>query len=149
MAEALLTRLAFPRREVSRVAALVRNHMFSYERRWSGTAVRRFIRRVGRDLVDDLIDLRAADNVGSGLPVGAGDLDELRRRVHAELEAGAPLSVRELAVDGDDLMAALAIPPGPLIGELLEHLLAEAIADPEINTRDRLLDVARDQIAGR
>jgi len=57
--------------------------------------VRRFIRRVGRDLVGDLINLRAADNVGSGLPANAGHLDELRRRVAAELAAGAPLSLRE------------------------------------------------------
>jgi tRNA nucleotidyltransferase (CCA-adding enzyme) len=146
MAGELLTRLAFPRRDVARVATLVRNHMFSYEPRWSSAAVRRFIRRVGRDLVDDLIDLRVADNIGSGLQAGAGHVDELRTRVHAELDAGAPLSLHDLAVNGDDLVASLGVRPGPLIGQLLERLLAEVIADPGANTRDELLGFASEWV---
>ena len=60
LAEALLAQARLPAaRDRARVVELVRHHMFSYEPRWSGAAVRRFIRRVGRDLVDDLIDLRA------------------------------------------------------------------------------------------
>jgi len=143
MAEALLTRLAYPRHEVARVSALIANHMFSYEPRWSGAAVRRFIRRVGRDFVDDLINLRRADNIGSGLPPEAGHLDELASRVKAELDARSPLSLRELAVDGDDLINGLGLKPGPAVGELLERLLGSVIADPARNTRERLLAEAR------
>ncbi len=143
-AEAFLGRLVFPRRETARVVELVRNHMFSYEPRWSGAAVRRFIRRVGRDLVDDLIDLRAADNLGSGLPANAGHLDELRKRVHAELESGAPLTLADLAVNGRDLVAELGLEQGPLIGDVLEQLLGDVISDPGANTRTELLDRARE-----
>lgn len=143
LAEQLLARLAFPRREVERVVALVRQHMFSYEPRWSGAAVRRFIRRVGRELVDDLLNLRAADNVGSGLAPDAGHLDELRRRIRAELAAGVPLSLRDLAIDGDDLLTELGLRPGPQIGELLERLLGAALVDPSLNTRTALLGQAR------
>ncbi len=143
LAEQLLARLGFARREVERVVALVRQHMFSYEPRWSGAAVRRFIRRVGRELVDDLLNLRAADNVGSGLEPDAGHLDELRRRIHAELDAGVPLSLRELAVGGDDLVAELGLRPGPQIGELLERLLGATLVDPSLNRRDVLLKQAR------
>ena len=149
LAELLLTRLAFPRRDVERVVALVRGHMFSYERRWSGAAVRRFIRRVGRDLVDELITLRAADNVGSGLAPDAGHLDELRNRVAAELAAGAPLSLREMAVHGDDLISELGVAPGPIVGKLLEHLLRGVIADPSRNQRTALLAEARAWLVGR
>ena len=88
--------------------------MFSYEPRWSDAAVRRFIRRVGRDLVDDLLDLRAADNLGSGLPADAGHLDELRERVTTELERGVPLTLADLAVDGDDLVDELGLEQGPV-----------------------------------
>ncbi|MEP7158779.1 MAG: HD domain-containing protein, partial [Chloroflexota bacterium] len=147
LAEALLPRLAFPRREAEAVAELVRHHMFSYEPKWSGAAVRRFIRRVGRDLVDDLLDLRAADNTGSGLPANAGHLDEMRKRVAAELAAGAPLSLRELAVHGDDLTAELAIAPGPVVGKVLEHLLGWVLDDPARNERKTLLDEARAELA--
>ena len=146
LVELLLARLAFPRRDVEAVADLVRYHMFSYEPRWSGAAVRRFIKRVGRDLVSDQLNLRAADNVGSGLPANAGHLDELRQRVAAELAAGAPLTLSELAVRGDDLTAALDIAPGPVVGELLDHLLQWVLDDPTRNARAALIDEARTQL---
>ncbi|MEO6349705.1 MAG: HD domain-containing protein [Candidatus Limnocylindrales bacterium] len=143
MAETMLTRFAYPRHEVEHVSDLIRHHMFSYEPRWSGAAVRRFIRRVGRDLVHDLVKLRRADNLGSGLPDNAGHLDELARRVDAELAAGAPLTLRELAVNGNDLISGLGIPPGRQVGQLLERLLGSVIADPSRNTRERLLAEAK------
>jgi tRNA nucleotidyltransferase/poly(A) polymerase len=147
LAEGLLTRLAFPRREVEAVADLVRFHMFSYESRWSSAAVRRFIKRVGRDLVSDQLNLRAADNIGSGLPAGAGKLEELRSRIAAELAAGAPLTLRELAVHGDDLTAALDLAPGPVVGELLDHLLQWVLDDPSRNARTMLIDESRAELA--
>lgn len=143
LAQLMLARLAFPRRDVEAVADLVRFHMFSYEPRWSGAAVRRFIRRVGRHLVSELFDLRAADNLGSGLPADAGHLDELRARVAAELAAGAPLTLRELGVRGDDLTAALELAPGPLVGDLLDHLLQWVLDDPARNEPDALIAQAR------
>jgi tRNA nucleotidyltransferase/poly(A) polymerase len=146
MAEAMLARLAFPRREVEAVADLVCFHMFRYEPRWSGAAVRRFIKRVGRDHVSDLLNLRAADNIGSGLPANAGLLDELRKRVAAELSAGAPLTLRELAVRGDDLTATLQLKPGPAVGQLLDHLLQWVLDDPARNSRNALIAEARTEL---
>ena len=143
LAEALLTRLAFPRREVERVARLIAEHMFSYERRWTSAAVRRFIHRVGPDMVDELLELREADNLGSGLPASAGYVDELRRRVHDELATHPPLDLHDLAISGDDLIAELAIRPGPLVGKLLDRLLSSVIADPARNRRELLLEDAR------
>ena len=144
LAEALLTRLAYPRRMIEDVALLIANHMFSYEHRWSGAAVRRFIRRVGREHVQPLLQLRRADNVGSGLPANAGHVDELESRINAELKQNAPLTLRELAVDGNDLVAELGIAPSPQVGDLLERLLGEVIADPSRNTREALLAQARE-----
>ena len=144
MTAALLARLAFGRRDTEPVVGLVRNHMFSYETRWSSAAVRRFIRRVGRSQVDDLLNLRAADNVGSGLPRDAGRLDELRSRIDAELASGAPLALGDLAVNGDDLVAELGLTQGPEIGALLDSLLGAVLADPSQNTRGSLLELARE-----
>ena len=77
----------------SAIVHLVRNHMFSYESNWSDAAVRRFIAKMTLDgaapeALDELFELRAADNVGSGLPADAGGLDELRARVAAALLEG-------------------------------------------------------------
>ena len=81
--------------------------MFSYEPSWSDAAVRRFIGKmaaIGDGALDELLDLREADNVGSGLPAGAGRLDELRARVARELAAELVLDRGGLAIDGTDLI---------------------------------------------
>jgi tRNA nucleotidyltransferase (CCA-adding enzyme) len=72
VAKAFLERVHYPRAVIQRVVALVRQHMFAYETSWSDAAVRRFIGKVGRDMLDELFELRMADNAGSGLPPDAG-----------------------------------------------------------------------------
>ena len=144
LAAAWLEGLRAPRAEIERIAHLVRLHMFAYEPGWSDAAVRRFIRRVGPTALDDLLALRVADNVGSGLPAGYGGLDELGRRCWDALRDRAALRRGDLAVDGADLVQALGIPPGPVIGRLLEMLLDRVIGDPVLNHRARLLELARE-----
>ena len=82
-----LATIAYPARDAEHVARLIEEHMFEYAPRWSDAAVRRFIRRVGVDQVDDLLALRELDNIGSGLAPAAGHLDELRRRIVEQRDA--------------------------------------------------------------
>ena len=81
--------------------------------------------------------------MGSGRPRDGGGLAEVRARVAAQLEAGVVLTTSDLVIDGDDLMAELGLRPSPQVGAILRDLLARAIADPSINTRERLLAAAR------
>ena len=143
LADALLRRLRAPSAEISRVARLVRQHMFAYGPEWTAAAVRRFVRRVGVDLLGDLFALRAADDTASGFVSPAeGGLAELQRRAFAAV-ADDPLDARQLAVDGHILVAELGIPPGPEVGRLLSALLEAVIDDPSLNTRERLVGLAR------
>lgn len=146
-ADALLERLRWPRHERDRVGHLIRHHMFGYQSSWSDAAVRRFIAKVGAAYLDDLFLLREADNIGSGAASHDPGLAEFRGRVEAQLARGVVLGLRDLAIDGDVLMAELGIEPSPRLGALLRDLLERAIADPSINTRPRLLAVARSIIA--
>jgi tRNA nucleotidyltransferase (CCA-adding enzyme) len=148
LAGALLDRLRLPRGITDRVVHLVRNHMFTYDPSWGDSGVRRFIQRVGPAALDELFDLRAADNVGSGVPANAHGLDELRDRVRAQLEASVPLDLRQLAIDGDDLMTELSIPAGPALGRLLDGLLERVVTDPGLNDRATLLRLAGSILAG-
>jgi hypothetical protein len=147
IAAGLLDRLHYPRSANERVVHLVRNHMFTYEPDWGDAGVRRFIQRVGVDLIDDLFTLRAADNVGSGLDPAAHDLAGLRTRVAAELAASVVLDRSRLAVHGDDLMAELGLPAGPRLGRILDALLELVIADPKRNDRATLLLLAASMLA--
>ena len=130
-----LDRLRSPRAVRDRVVHLVHHHMFSYEPTWSDAAVRRFILKVGHDAITELFELREADNIGSGLPAGAGELDDLRTRVREQIEAEAVLDLRGLAIDGSDLMSELGMAPGPSLGRILDALLERVIADPALNDR--------------
>ena len=145
MAEAFLARLHFPRSIIAPVGHLVRNHMFNYEATWSDAAVRRFITRIGPHALDELLELREADNVGSGLPSDAG-LAELRRRVAQQLEAHVALSLRDLAINGDDMMRELGLAPGPEVGRILESLLDQVLADSALNDRPTLLLLAQSSL---
>jgi len=143
LASVLMHRLRFAQSQVERVTDLVGEHMFAYSPEWTDAAVRRFIRRVGAGRLDDLFALRRADNAASGVaePAGAG-VPQLMARVQREL-GGAPLEQRQLAIDGNELMAALDLPPGPDVGRLLAALLEAVLDEPARNRPDELLALAR------
>ncbi len=147
LAEAWLIDLHAPRFLTGDTVNLVRHHMFVYEPGWTDAAVRRFIRRCGASAVDDLLDLRAADNVGSGLARDVDALESLRARCHEQLEARVALDLSGLAIGGDDLMTTLEMPAGPALGALLDRLLEIVVADPMLNDRSRLLTLARELVA--
>ena len=147
LARKLLDLLHLPRAVTDRVVHLVRNHMFTYEPAWGDAGVRRFIQRVGSDAIDELFELREADNAGSGVPREAHGLDELKARVAAELEASVVLDLSRLAVNGDDLMTELGLPQGPHLGKMLDELLEMVIAEPKRNDRATLLLLAESMLA--
>src|SRR5450756_2452688 len=94
-----------------------------------------------------LLDLRAADNVGSGLWPDVDGLESLRSRCREQLDARVALDLAGLAINGDDLMKALEIQAGPALGQLLDRLLEMVVVDPMLNDRSRLLTLARDLVA--
>jgi tRNA nucleotidyltransferase (CCA-adding enzyme) len=149
MSDAILRRLKFSNRDRERIVAMVGNHMFWYTPEWSDATVRRFLRRVGKEGVSDLFALRKGDVVGRGRGEDPEDeLGGLRRRIEAVLEEEQALSVSDLAVTGQDVMAALGTSPGPIVGEVLRALLERVIEDPSQNQREGLLSVIP-QVADR
>lgn len=140
LAETAMTRLRFSRGTIAKVAHLVRHHMFDYRPEWTAAAVRRFVRNVGPDAIADLFDLRIADNIGNGLKTGFPHyLEELRGRVEEILAAREALTLRELEIDGGDVMRELQLPPGPQVGRILAQLLEEVLENPARNRREWLL----------
>ena len=143
MARDFLSGLHAPRTLQERVAHLIANHMFSYQANWTDAAVRRFIRKVGPGSIDDLLALRAADNEGSGFARDAGFLPELDRRIRDELASHVVLGRNQLAIDGNDLRSELGLAPGRALGRILDDLTESVIAEPALNDRAILLELAR------
>ena len=151
MAESICGRLKLSNDERARVVELVRHHLFHYEADWSDAAVRRWMRRVGVERIDDLCVLNEADARAKGRDCtnDLAAIAALKDHVARVVAAGAALTTRDLAVDGRDLMRELGLPPGRLIGELLGALLEDVVSDPAANEKERLIALARDHIARR
>lgn len=130
-------RLRLSTHDIQRVFTLVRWHMFHYQPHMTDAAIRRFIRRVGVENMDDMIALRTGDRLGSGSAPTSWRLEEMKERIHAQLHQ--PMQLRDMVVDGNDVMTVLGIPPGPRIREVLEELFAYVLDDPGNNTREFLL----------
>jgi tRNA nucleotidyltransferase (CCA-adding enzyme) len=148
--EPVLARMRFSNDDKQRIVRLVRHHLICYDD-WSDTAVRRWMRRVGPDLLEDLYTLNEADVRGKGRDCSR-DLETLallKAHVEKVVAAGAALSTRDLAVNGRDLMQELALAPGPILGELLDALLEEVVGDPTLNEREPLLARARAYLDAR
>jgi putative nucleotidyltransferase with HDIG domain len=140
LADRLLQRLRFPNQQREEIVHLVREHMFDFRPEWSDAALRRWMRKVGVDAIADLFDLRIADVIGNGLRTGfPTQLERMRERIERLMEQDHALHVRDLAVDGADVMRILGLGPGPRVGEELEALLEEVLEDPDRNQRERLI----------
>jgi poly(A) polymerase/tRNA nucleotidyltransferase (CCA-adding enzyme) len=143
IAQRVLERLRYPVVFTRRCVRLVREHMFRYEPAWKASTVRRFIARVGVDDLEPLFALREADCRSRDLSEELEALRELRERVDRELRERRTLHLRDLEVDGEEIMRALGMPPGPAVGRILRNLFERVLETPELNRRETLLDLAR------
>ncbi len=120
------------------VLTLVENHMFDTGPEFTDKALRRFARKIGTELVFKQIDLRIADNRGGAHPNNIKKHLNLRRRIRDELDRKAPFGLKDLAINGSDLIAH-GYEPGPKIGQKLNELLELVLDEPALNTREELL----------
>src|SRR6266481_7938419 len=134
----ILDRLHFPKDFTERVAHLVRSHMFYYNvGEVSAAGVRRFLARVGVENIDDVMKVREADRIGSGVPKAVVYkmrhllfmIDKVRRD---------PVSAKMLAVRGEDVLRIANIPPSLKVGQILAALLEEVLEDTAKNTKEYL-----------
>lgn len=136
-----LQRLRYSNQIIEQVALLVDKHMFTTGVTDKG--VRRLIRKMGEELVFSLLDLRRADVVAQGKGGDTRDVDELEERIRLELERKPPFGLKDLEVDGNDIMNAFRILPSPLVGQVLDYLMELVLDNPELNQKERLMKEAK------
>ncbi|HEY4502520.1 MAG TPA: CCA tRNA nucleotidyltransferase [Candidatus Paceibacterota bacterium] len=138
IANKILKDLKFPKETVEKVTKLVRWHMFfSDPDQITLSAVRRTIRNVGRENIEDLLDLRICDRIGTGRPKE----QPFRFRKYKSMVEEAmrdPITVGMLKINGGHLMEVTKEKPGPKIGFTLHALLEEVLDDPTKNTTEYL-----------
>lgn len=141
-AKKILQDLRFSAETIQIVSTLVRWHMFfSDPDKVTLSAVRRIITNVGREHIDDLLNLRICDRIGTGRPKE----QPFRLRKYMSMVDQAlrdPVTVGMLKVSGDDVMKA-GESPGPRVGWILHALLEEVLEDPEKNSKEYLEEKIR------
>ncbi len=140
----ILERLRFDNETIERVANLIRHHMFVYDiGTVSEAGIRRLLIRVGPTNMKDLLALRVADRLGSGVPKAQPYRLRHFQYMVDKVQHDA-ISVKMLKINGNDLMKALKIKPGPKIGAILDVLLAEVIESPIKNNKETLAQRAKE-----
>jgi putative nucleotidyltransferase with HDIG domain len=136
IAENLAERLRFSKKEREKLITLVRWHQFTVGEMQTDSAIRRFIRNVGVEYIPDMIALRVADRLGSGARETSWRFEDFKKRI-IEVQK-EPFSVRDLKIDGRDVMKALNLKPGPRVGEILETIFKEVEEKKLENKKDIL-----------
>lgn len=140
MAQKIMERLKFPSKTIDLVVSLIRNHMFfSDTEQITLSAVRRIVQKVGKEYIWDLMNVRECDRVGMKKKEAPYRL----RKYHAMIEEVLhdPISVGQLAIDGEYMIETLHMKPGPRMGWILNALLEEVLDDPTKNTKEHLSDL--------
>jgi tRNA nucleotidyltransferase (CCA-adding enzyme) len=134
----ILSRLKFPKKDIEKIAKLVRYHLFYYNvDEVTESSVRRLVRQVGPENMEELLQVRMADRIGSGVP--KAEPYKLRHLKYIiDKVSQDPISVKKLKITGNDVMKILGIPPGPKVGQILDVLLGIVLDDPSKNKKDIL-----------
>ena len=139
MARVVMRRLKCSNQLTDTVCNLIENHMVKYRDNWTDGAVKRFIKRVGKENINELFELQWCDQIASEGKSKVEEYDPFIRRIK-ELE-NQPMSVKDLAVSGDDLAQA-GIPKSKVMGEILDELLEMVIDYPTLNEKETLINQA-------
>lgn len=137
IATRIADRLRFSKKEKDKFITLVRWHQFTVDEKQTDSAIRRFIRNVGLENIPDMLALRVADRLGGGARETSWRLEEFKKRlIKVQKE---PFSIKDLKIDGHDVMRVLNIPPSPKVGEILKKLFEEVVEKKIENERKTLL----------
>lgn len=143
MAQEILRRLRFDNDTIVTVRRLVEFHDYGNNVEPTPAIVRRAMNRIGEDIFSRLFLVKRADILSQS---DYRREEKLRRvdaweREHQNILAkGQCFSVKNLALDGKDLIAA-GIKPGPSMGEMLQRMLEHVLEVPEDNTREKLFEI--------
>ncbi|MCK5044502.1 HD domain-containing protein [Candidatus Parcubacteria bacterium] len=138
MCRQILNRLKFSKKDVEKITKLVRYHLFYYNVDEVGEAsVRRLVRQAGPENMEELLQVRMCDRIGSGCP--KAEPYKLRHLKYLiEKVAQDPISVKMLKISGGEVIKILKIKPGPMVGDILSVLLGQVLLEPEKNKKKLL-----------
>lgn len=140
IADGLLLRLKASTALRRQVTDLISRHMTPLEP--DKHLLRRRLGKYGIQETLELLELQKADYFATGTKPAPGPFPEISRLIQETLDEAACFSIRDLAVNGTDLLA-LGFAPGPRLGDCLARLLRLVQEDAIPNEKASLLQEAR------
>ena len=143
MTKAILRRLKFDNDTLGKVTKLVQFH--DYRIPAEPKRVRRAMNKIGEELFPYYLEVRTADTLAQSEYLREEKLQNIHDMevcYHEILEKKECVSLKSLAVTGSDLIAA-GMKPGKEIGFVLNELLERVIENPELNTKEKLLEIRK------
>lgn len=137
MASKIADRLRLSHEQKQKLVTLVKFHQFTVTELQTDKAVRRFIRNVGKEYLDDILDLRYADRVGSGAKPTSWRFELFKKRLNEVQKE--PFKISDLKIDGHDVMKILNLKPGKKVGQVLQSIFNDVEEGIVKNERDILL----------
>lgn len=137
IAKNIAVRLRFSKKDSERLFKLVRWHQFTVSEKQTDKAIRRFIVKVGKENIEDMLALRTGDRLGGGATETSWRLEEFKKRL-VEVQK-QPFTVHDLKINGTDVMHELNIKPGPEIGNILNELFKKVENREVENEKEALL----------
>jgi tRNA nucleotidyltransferase (CCA-adding enzyme) len=134
----IASRLRLSKKDTDKIYTLVRWHQFSVDERQTDSAIRRIIRRVTKEYLDDMMSLRIGDRLGGGALETSWRLELFKKRL-IEVQK-QPFSVTDLKINGFDVMKIFSCKPGKIIGDTLNAIFTEVENATLPNDRDKLLE---------
>ncbi len=134
----LAKRFNLSKLQTDKLYRLVRWHMFTVSEDQTDSAIRRFIKNVGLQNIQDMMAVRVGDRLGGGTTTETSwRIEKFKERISEVLKK--PFSISDLKINGQDIMETLKIKPGKQVGEILQTLFEEVLEDASKNTREYLL----------
>src|SRR3989339_737403 len=124
-AEKIADRFKLSNKQKDKLVTLVAEHQFTVSETQTDKAVRRFIRGVTKEYLNDMLDLRTADRIGSGATPTSWRTELFKKRLEEVQQQ--PFQIKDLKIDGKDVMKILKIKHGPKVGEVLQKLFDQVV----------------------
>ncbi|MDR7857723.1 HD domain-containing protein [Tissierella sp.] len=143
MAKDVLQRWKSSNELIEKVTILIDKHMSQHDD-IGEKGLKRLISKVGKEDIFILLELQKSDRLSSNMNANIEDLLEREKKIKEIIQNKEVYEKNQLAINGNDVVE-LGYKQGKIIGEILDYLLEEVLENPDLNERDKLIELVKEK----
>ena len=147
MSKRILSKLRFDNNTIKIVSKLIEHHLvLNVDTMLTKYEVKKLVNDVGKNNISLLFKLQRADiNSLDNPKIFLDKVNYTEKLTNEILENNEPLTIKDLDITGEDLISNLGLKPGKIIGDILNYLLDKVLENPNLNSKEILLNLAKDK----